>query len=442
MRDGDARRRSEHLDEVTPKLAEFVNRRIFGALRIRHRRRARRAREPALGGRLSQGRRCARRSRSSSSCCGDETALHETQRYYARHLADARLMTPSPVINRGVVWAKVNMLRVIKEYPQGWGSTNSPPSDILVSRDTSWFVHGYDYFLPQFSRDALELFNRFLEPSGQVVEYVRGVNGFKTSYDLNINDDTPLHIIAILHHYNATLDDAWLRGRLPAGAPDHRLPALAARRQRPGLLQGRRRRHVRHHLVAQHHPVLHARRRGDRDQRRSLLRARGRGDDGRGLRASATTGSATRGEATRAARGDPGQALQRRHLGLRPQLRSGRQLPGQLHRRRGLPGALRRRRRAGAQGDPAAAARARLRHAGRAAHDLDRRQLVFSLARLRLAGRRLARPHAVVRRRAGAQRRGPRRRCTCSKRSTRRWKPARRATPSRANSASGSTAGR
>ena len=107
------------------------------------------------------------------------------------------------------------MLRVIKEYPQGWGSTNSPPSDILVSRDMSWFVHGYDYFLPQFSRDAIELFNRFLEPSGQVVEYVRGVNGYKTSYELNVNDDTPLHIIAIFHHYNATLDDAWLRGVFP-----------------------------------------------------------------------------------------------------------------------------------------------------------------------------------------------------------------------------------
>ncbi len=64
--------------------------------------------------------------------------------------------------------------------------------------------------LAEFSRDAIEVFNRFVEPSGQVVEYVRGVSGFKTSYELNINDDTPLHLIAILHHYNATLDDAWV----------------------------------------------------------------------------------------------------------------------------------------------------------------------------------------------------------------------------------------
>jgi glycogen debranching enzyme len=203
-----------NLDEVTPQLAEFVNRRIFGALEYRI--------DVAPGARESL--RIAvvfhkdgddRAKPAFDQLLHDETALHETHRYFAGRLRDARLLTPSPVINRGVVWAKCNMLRVIKEYPQGWGSTNSPPSDILVSRDTSWFVHGYDYFLPQFSRDAIDLFNRFVEPTGQIVEYVRGVSGFKTSYELNINDDTPLHIIAILHHYNATLDDAWLRGVFP-----------------------------------------------------------------------------------------------------------------------------------------------------------------------------------------------------------------------------------
>jgi hypothetical protein len=107
------------------------------------------------------------------------------------------------------------MLRIIKEYPLGWGATNSPPSDILVSRDTSWFVHGFDYFMPKFSRDALSMFNHFVEDSGQVVEYVRGVSGFRTSYELNINDDTPLHLIALLHHYNATLDDEWINSILP-----------------------------------------------------------------------------------------------------------------------------------------------------------------------------------------------------------------------------------
>ncbi len=204
----------DQLAEITPNLAEIASSRIFGALEYRI------AVKPGERASLRIGvvfhkDGDARSLPVLEALLHDPKALHETQRYYARALADARLLTPSPVVSRGVVWAKTNMLRVIKEYPQGWGSTNSPPSDILVSRDTSWFVHGYDYFLPQFSRDAIELFNRFIEPTGQVVEYVRGVNGYKTSYELNINDDTPLHLIAILHHYNATLDEEWLRSVHP-----------------------------------------------------------------------------------------------------------------------------------------------------------------------------------------------------------------------------------
>jgi hypothetical protein len=202
------------LAEVTPALAEYVSGRIFGAFEYRL------AVAPGARERLRiavvfDGRGLEAARARFDALMHDEGALEDTQRYYGAALADARLLTPSPTISRGVVWAKCNMLRVIKEYPQGWGATNSPPSDILVSRDTSWFVHGFDYFLPQFSRDAIEVFNRFVEDSGQVVEYVRGVSGFRTSYDLNINDDTPLHLIAILHHYNATLDDAWVRESIP-----------------------------------------------------------------------------------------------------------------------------------------------------------------------------------------------------------------------------------
>ncbi len=204
----------EHLGEITPHLAEFASSRIFGAFEYEV--------EIAPGDRESLRMAVVfhkdgddRSKPVLEQLLRDADALPATERYYADKLADARFLTPSPLINRGVVWAKTNMLRVVKEYPQGWGSTNSPPSDIMVSRDTSWFVHGYDYFLPRFSRDAIELFNRFLEPTGQVVEYVRGVNGFSTFYDLNVNDDTPLHIIAILHHFNATLDEPWLREVFP-----------------------------------------------------------------------------------------------------------------------------------------------------------------------------------------------------------------------------------
>ncbi len=203
-------RQDQQFGEVTPEEAELVSHRIFGAFEYRIHVAAG-AREALRLAVVYHAKGTERSRPVLEALLHDPRALHDTQRYFAERLADARIMTPSPVISRGIVWAKANMLRVVKEYPQGWGATNSPPSDILVSRDTSWFVHGYDYFWPQFSRDALEVFNRFAEESGMMIEYVRGVNGFKTSYDLNINDDTPLHLVAMLHHYNATLDDAWVR---------------------------------------------------------------------------------------------------------------------------------------------------------------------------------------------------------------------------------------
>ena len=200
-------------DQVTPELAKFVSRRIFGAFEYRI--------QVAPGSREAlrlavvyhkDGSHATRAD--LETLLADKRTLHETQRFYSHKLSDARFMTPVPEINRGVVWAKANMIRIVKEYPHGWGSTNSPPSDILVSRDTSWFVHGFDYFWPKFSRDALEVFNQAIEPSGLMVEYVRGVSGFKTAYDLNVNDDTPLHLIAMLHYYNATMDESWVRERI------------------------------------------------------------------------------------------------------------------------------------------------------------------------------------------------------------------------------------
>ncbi len=213
MRRG-ALREENHLAEVTPELAAYVRGRIYGAFEYR---------VLVAPGRTEALRIAVVYDKSGNEAAlatfdhllADAKALEETEKYYARALDDARFLVPSPVVSRGVVWAKTNMLRIIKDYPQGWGATNSPPSDILVSRDTSWFVHGFDYFLPSFSRAALDVFNRFIEGSGQVVEYVRGVDGFNTSYQLNINDDTPLHLIAMLHHYNVTRDAAWVRELVP-----------------------------------------------------------------------------------------------------------------------------------------------------------------------------------------------------------------------------------
>jgi glycogen debranching enzyme len=201
-----------HFGDVTPELAALVSRRIYGAFEYPIKVAAG-ARESLRLAVVYHKDGTAKSRPVLEALLADPRALHDTQRYFAKRLADARFLTPVSEISRGVVWAKANMLRIVKEYPHGWGATNSPPSDILVSRDTSWFVHGFDYFWPDFSRDALELFNRAIDDSGLMVEYVRGVSGYKTAYDLNINDDTPLHIIAMLHYYNATLDDGWVRER-------------------------------------------------------------------------------------------------------------------------------------------------------------------------------------------------------------------------------------
>ncbi|HEY5258203.1 MAG TPA: amylo-alpha-1,6-glucosidase [Candidatus Baltobacteraceae bacterium] len=207
-------RAEQHLDEVTPQQAEWVSRRIYGAFEYRIAV-APGSRESLRLAVIAHSDGAAKVRPELERLLRDPRALHDTQRYFSEKMSDARFMVPSPTISRGIVWAKANMLRIVKEYPHGWGATNSPPSDILVSRDTSWFVHGFDYFMPQFSRDALEVFNRFIDDSGLMIEYVRGVTAFKTAYDLNINDDTPLHLIAMLHHYNSTLDDAWVRLCLP-----------------------------------------------------------------------------------------------------------------------------------------------------------------------------------------------------------------------------------
>ncbi|MFY9665294.1 MAG: amylo-alpha-1,6-glucosidase [Candidatus Cybelea sp.] len=224
------------LADVTPEEAELVSRRIFGALEYRI--------SVAAGARESlrlavvYHKDGTERSRPVlESLLRDQRALHSTQGYFTERLADARFLMPSPEISRGVAWAKANMLRIVKEYPHGWGATNSPPSDILVSRDTSWIVHGFDYFWPEFSRNALEVFNRAADESGLMIEYIRGVSGYKTAYDLNINDDTPLHLIAMLHHYNATLDDGWVRERI--GLVVKVTDYMLAQRDEHGLINSR-----------------------------------------------------------------------------------------------------------------------------------------------------------------------------------------------------------
>jgi len=148
-----------------------------------------------------------------------DAALAGTISNVTRVTGVSHVLTPDRTINQGALWSKVNMLRVMARYPQGPACTNEPgASSNVVGRDAAWFVYGNDHFLPAFSRALLDTFAAKQYPDGKIPEYYSALNGRVEDYGLNINDDTPLFILAVNHHYRATGDTAWLRTVYPAVA--------------------------------------------------------------------------------------------------------------------------------------------------------------------------------------------------------------------------------
>jgi len=145
-----------------------------------------------------------------------QDALQRTVAYAAKSFNTTEVLTPDPVINEGALWSKVNMRRVMAKYPFGFSFTNDPATySNVVLRDLAWFVHGCDYYMPWFSRASLQAFANLQYPDGRLTEYYNAVTGQADDYGLNINDDTPLFIVAINHHFRATGDLEWLRTVYP-----------------------------------------------------------------------------------------------------------------------------------------------------------------------------------------------------------------------------------
>lgn len=155
--------------------------------------------------------------RTLDRCPSDANALARTTFHYETILNRAIVVTPDQEVNRGVLWAKANMLRVLSYAPTGWGFTNDPTrSDNSVARDTAWFAFGADYVVPGFARASLLRYAEHLERSGKAIEYYNLRTGEAADYDLNINDNTPLLILALWHHYTTTGNSAFLRSVYPA----------------------------------------------------------------------------------------------------------------------------------------------------------------------------------------------------------------------------------
>ncbi|HEY8487130.1 MAG TPA: hypothetical protein VIL11_07020 [Limnochordales bacterium] len=142
----------------------------------------------------------------------------DTLGYLSGRLSLPSLLTPSPAVNRGFQWAKVNTLRTQCRYPSGYGFTNDPPQDILVVRDAAWYILGNDWLTPDFSREMIELVLREgVENTGKLTEFVRCAEQPPTrnDYGLNVNDDTPLFLVAVYHHAAVTRDPQFLRRVYP-----------------------------------------------------------------------------------------------------------------------------------------------------------------------------------------------------------------------------------
>ncbi len=158
----------------------------------------------------AQGARGARRCYRTAPSA--QVALVQTRRHYDEVLGRAIVVTPDANVNRGVLWAKANMLRTELYAPTGWCFVNDPTrSNNSVGRDTASFAFGSDYVTPDFSRESLRWYLRNAQRNGKIVEYYDVRNGDANDYGLNVNDDTPLVILALSHHYLVTGDFEFLR---------------------------------------------------------------------------------------------------------------------------------------------------------------------------------------------------------------------------------------
>ncbi len=170
-----------------------------------------------------------------AACPNGETALARSSAYYRKYLCKSIVRTPDHDVNQGVLWAKANMLRVQTYAPTGWCFTNDPTrSSNSVGRDTAWMSFGADYLNPEFARESLSAYFRLQEPSGKIVEYYDIRNDKSEDYGLNVNDNTPLVVIALWHHYAVTGNEDFLRACYPRAV--RAVEYLLSQRNEQGLV--------------------------------------------------------------------------------------------------------------------------------------------------------------------------------------------------------------
>jgi glycogen debranching enzyme len=142
--------------------------------------------------------------RIHDSAATDGGTLKDTIEYYSSILQTAVLETPDSLLSQGAQWAKACLIRPVSRYSVGIASTNDPGNSThLVGRDTAWYVHGSDFVDPEISCSMLQVFAR-THRDGLIAEYIDGNSGETEDHGLNINDNTPLFVMAVAHHVKVT----------------------------------------------------------------------------------------------------------------------------------------------------------------------------------------------------------------------------------------------
>ncbi|MCD6290442.1 MAG: hypothetical protein J7M34_08060, partial [Anaerolineae bacterium] len=128
--------------------------------------------------------------------------LQESTRHMEEAIGRGSVITPDPVINRGLAWAAINALRVQHRYRRGVGIASALPGDNIVTHEAAWYSMGVDYLTPDFTSGWYELVRRYgIYKDGRVASEIHGVTGTRDDYGLGLDDGTPLFIIAAHHHY-------------------------------------------------------------------------------------------------------------------------------------------------------------------------------------------------------------------------------------------------
>lgn len=132
-------------------------------------------------------------------------ALRDTIHHFRSLLQAASIEVPDPLLTQGVQWAKACLLRPISRYRLGDAVTNDPGrSSNLVGRDCAWYTHGADFVLPELACTMLPIFARSQRADGLIMEHVNGCTGEAEDHGFNINDNTPLFVMAVAHHVEVT----------------------------------------------------------------------------------------------------------------------------------------------------------------------------------------------------------------------------------------------